>query len=701
MWRVFLSMLGLLTVLVTIKAETYKRLPPPGIEIDAPTGQLLRVRVERLQKRLESATSESNDRGRWKPDVEVLIRAVRLALDQHLFFKESQTKDAAILLDEAERRLDAAKAGDRGLRLLGLSGETSGDPQLLVGGFTSRIDDSVQPFGLVIPSNFVESETSPSRMDVWLHGRGDTKTEVPFLRERMTKAGQYTPAETIVLHPFGRHCNAFKFAGERDVYEAMDHVKHLVSIDTDRIAIRGFSMGGAGCWHLGVHDPSRWFAVNPGAGFVDTLVYQKWNDSPPFPLDPIQKKLLLWYDVLPWVENLKNTNTIAYGGENDPQKQASDRALAASKATGFDWPLVVGKGMGHKIDPASAETIETSMVQWASATTQVPRQKIDFVTHTLRYHDIDWLSVTGIKEHWQPSRVRASITADDAMKIETEGVTQLELDFHESEWPIGESEIKLTIDGERILVSDQDDDSPGLQCKLRRAEQWNQWIGSDKSLRKRPGMQGPIDDAFCERFLFVVPSRPAAHGVVQRWIDRELAYAQKRWQRLMRGNVRIVNDTDLTQQDVDTNHLICFGDFGSNKFLRDVAGKLPIQWTRNEIRVAEKTFDPSTHAVTFCYPNPRNPDRYVVANSGMTFREFSNTSNSRQIAMLPDWAVLNVEDQDDAIFAGKVIAKGFFDEAWQLTPLRPSRSTIDETALFHEDPETSVRELPGTVPDGD
>jgi hypothetical protein len=51
----------------------------------------------------------------------------------------------------------------------------------------------------------------------------------------------------------------------------------------------------------------------------------------------------------------------------------------------------------------------------------------------------------------------------------------------------------------------------------------------------------------------------------------------------------------------------------------------------------------------------------------MTYREFSNNSNSRQIAMLPDWAVLNVSERDDTIFAGKVIDKGFFDERWRLS----------------------------------
>ncbi len=62
------------------------------------------------------------------------------------------------------------------------------------------------------------------------------------------------------------------------------HIATLIPIDRKRISIRGFSMGGAGCWHFAVHDPTRWFAVNPGAGFVDTIQYQGWQDKMPYPL---------------------------------------------------------------------------------------------------------------------------------------------------------------------------------------------------------------------------------------------------------------------------------------------------------------------------------------------------------------------------------------------------------------------------------
>ena len=43
--------------------------------------------------------------------------------------------------------------------------------------------------------------------------------------QRTKSKGYYSPANTIVLHPYGRYSNAFKFAGEVDVLEALEHVK--------------------------------------------------------------------------------------------------------------------------------------------------------------------------------------------------------------------------------------------------------------------------------------------------------------------------------------------------------------------------------------------------------------------------------------------------------------------------------------------
>lgn len=666
-FRFTLLLASMLATSAIALGQTYKRLPPAGISIEPAVTDQLRTRVIELQSRIESLADAQTPADAWRADVEVLVRAVRLALEQQLFFKKSEPQAAMKLLDEAERRLNAVERGERGLRLLGLASEPSDQPQLLVGGFKSRIDDSIQPYGLVVPANYDPSQSALQRVDVWLHGRGDTKTEVPFLVERMTRLGQYAPENTFVLHPFGRHCNAFKFAGETDVYESLAHLHELIPVDDRRVSMRGFSMGGAGCWHFAVHDPGRWLAVNPGAGFVDTIVYQGWTKGAPFRIDDTREKLLNWYDVIPWVTNLRNTHTVAYSGEIDKQKQAADRVAAAARDANIDFEYVIGPGMAHKIDPASAAKIDSIIAAWAEQPAESPRRQIDLATFTLRYHHVDWLSITGLQQHWAGARVQARLTSDKSIEISTDGATRLELDFRESGWPHQPIAVELTIDGQQMSIDDWDE-AVGIQCELARKSpgSWVEVENIDATLRKRPGLQGPIDDAFCDRFLFVRPTRPARHGAVQRWIDREFRYAQDRWKRLMRGEVRVVDDVDLTEEQINSCHLICFGDYISNRYLDGIAQHLPIQWDSDSLQVGSRQFDPSTHAAVYCFPNPRNPNRYVVVNSGMTFREFSNVSNSRQIAMLPDWAVIDTTVDGAGIFPGKIAADGFFDESWSL-----------------------------------
>ncbi|MFN9910356.1 MAG: prolyl oligopeptidase family serine peptidase, partial [bacterium] len=133
------------------------------------------------------------------------------------------------------------------------------------------------------------------------------------------------------LHPYGRYCNAFKFAGEIDVLEALAHAQKHYRIDADRIASRGFSMGGAACWQFAVHYPDRFVGATPGAGFSETpeflRVFQKETLDP----KPWEKTLWHWYDCNDWAVNLWHCPTIAYSGENDSQKQAADimeKALA-------------------------------------------------------------------------------------------------------------------------------------------------------------------------------------------------------------------------------------------------------------------------------------------------------------------------------------------------------------------------------------
>ena len=74
------------------------------------------------------------------------------------------------------------------------------------------------------------------------------------------------------------------------------------------------------------------------------------------------------------------------------------------------------------------------------------------------------------------------------------------------------------------------------------------------------------------------------------------------------------------------------------------------------------------------YPNPRNPSKYVVLNSGFTFREYDYLNNARQVPKLPDYAIVDTTTPPNARHPGKIATAGFFgcDGTFRISSL-PSR----------------------------
>lgn len=198
----------------------------------------------------------------------------------------------------------------------------------------------------------------------------------------------------------------------------------------------------------------------------------------------------------------------------------------------------------------------------------------------------------------------------------------------------------------------------------------NRWIVVESSeeggLHKRHGLQGPIDDAFMDSFLMVRPTGKALHEKTGAWAATELAHALSHWRKQFRGEARLKDDVDVTETDIAANNLVLWGDPGSNKLLARIAEKLPIQWDGQSVRVGARSYPATHHVPVLIYPNPLNPMRYVVLNSGITFREYDYLNNARQTPKLPDYAVIDVNVPPSSRTPGVIAQAGFFDEAWQL-----------------------------------
>ncbi len=629
--------------------------PPPGLRISETDRAELEKSAAQLGSEIEAlrARTRGTAEERLLPDVMIYHKAVDWALRYNEFLRTNETALARTLLRQGLER--ARQLGEGKAPWLTATG-------LVVRGYLSKIDGSVQPYGLVVPASFASDAKKKLRLDVWLHGRDNNLTELKFIGERQRSYGEFTPPDTMVLHPYGRYCNAFKFAGEADVFEALEHAKKNYPIDEERLAIRGFSMGGAGCWHIATHHPSVWAGAAPGAGFAETAIYTKALSKEPKPASWEQS---LWhlYDAADYAVNLFNLPTIAYSGELDKQKQAADVMASGLQREGLTLEHIIGPKVEHKYEPGAKKELARRFDELMARGRDALPSKIRFTTWTLRYNRAAWFTVDGLERHWQRARVDGELGSEKTVHFKTSGVTALTVG------PLPESAAnadRIRINGQE--VSSQPKRSGGnwiASFEQQPDGKWSSRLGNeDSSLRKRPGLQGPIDDAFTERFLMVRPTGKPLNETLGKWAANELAYATNQWRAQFRGDAAVKDDTAVTDADIADANLILWGDPQSNHLLKRILSKLPLKWDRTSISIGSSSGGADKLVPLMIFPNPLNPKRYVVINSGFTFAEFGPDSNAQQTPKLPDFALVDVSVPREQRLKQGVVAAGFFDERW-------------------------------------
>ena len=626
-----------------------RRIPPRGKPLPSEVRTELTSQLQDLRQQLAAAKLDTD----VAADVEIYLKAVDYALRHHEFYKPGQQQLAEDALLRAGDRLAALVRGKQPWKA------TTG---LVVRGYRSSIDQSAQPYGLVIPKTATPQRKMP--LYVWLHGRGDTKTDLHFIHERQTRTGQVAPPNAIVLHPFGRQCIGFKSAGEIDVLESIEHVCQQYPIDRQRIVLMGFSMGGAGCWHVGAHYTDRFIAMSPGAGFAETAEYNRL----PREKYPAWYEQRLWgqYDVPNYVRNLFNLPVVAYSGEKDKQIQAARVMEQAFRQEGQTLTHLIGPGMGHRYHPDSLKAILGKM-QTASASRRERLTRVSLQTQTLRYNKMHWVTALRLTEHWQDSRIDAEVVGDRRLRISTKNIEALQVtpwaSMQDTQVEIDGTTVSLAKDGR--LHRQQGVWQPDHPPRTTTPSSTSANPGP-----KRHGQQGPIDDAFLAPFVVVVPAQSATHPAVQAWLDFEIRYLKQRWRALFRGKLPVKTAEQLTPDDIQQRNLVLFGTPQSNSAIRKYLPSVIEDWSDQQLKIRGETYDAQTHLPLLIYPNPAGSDTYIVLNSGPTFRDDHDRTNSLQNPKLPDWAVIDIRQPPNGTAAGKVIAADFFDEQWQIQPAK-------------------------------
>jgi len=206
-------------------------------------------------------------------------------------------------------------------------------------------------------------------------------------------------------------------------------------------------------------------------------------------------------------------------------------------------------------------------------------------------------------------------------------------------------------------------------------------VASRKSenFRKRPGLQGSIDDAFTKPFLIVKGSGKAWSEVVQKATDHHLQIFQENWACYFRGDAPCKAEVEVTDADISQKNLILFGEPASNILIEKVVALLPIVRTSTHCGIGSglagaPTFDATTHWSCLIHPNPLagGDGHYIVIISGYTFgAQELKTLNYLLFPRIGDWAVLSGQP-------GSVVSKesGIFDETWRRQGIAKTGSSI-------------------------
>ncbi|MEO0078098.1 MAG: prolyl oligopeptidase family serine peptidase, partial [candidate division WOR-3 bacterium] len=134
--------------------------------------------------------------------------------------------------------------------------------------FLSAIDRSCQYYAVTYPKDF-----DPSRryaVIFTLHGAGV---------EAWGQANAYKQKDwAFVVAPTNRRPYGFDWQdwGRLDALDVLDTVLSRLPIDPDRVLLCGGSMGGHGCWHVGLNHPDRFAVLAPQASWPTHQLYIPW-----------------------------------------------------------------------------------------------------------------------------------------------------------------------------------------------------------------------------------------------------------------------------------------------------------------------------------------------------------------------------------------------------------------------------------------
>lgn len=525
-------------------------------------------------------------------------------------------------------------------------------------------DKSVQPYYLYLPKDYSPRRSYP--LIIFLHGYVPYTTMLDPWVLTASECALAGDMGAMVLIPYGRRNSDFQGVGEVDVLAALAETQALVSVDARRIYLTGVSMGGRGVWHIAAHHPGLFAAIAPIAGHTDMPRWWGWDREKM----PVWKQWLNARDnPIDLAENLRNTPIYVQHGGADSLIATEQSRLMVDRLKALNIPVQFEEypGASHYIywEP---ETYRKAFEFLLKHRLNLSPTRVTFKAYSLDWATSYWLSSESFARWGQPGYADAEAAADrSSIRLDAQNLATVALNLQQAPVQRGQ-DIQIHIGGVRRTAQAG---VGGWSWNLINAPTV---VGCWCS--KRPGLCGPVDQAFNQAFLLVRGTAgsdeqdEALRAEVEAWSDR--------WEAFCDGRPPMRTDAELTKEEIDSHNLILFGTPQTNSVMARVAPSLPIKIGDRRYQVGKRLYQGETLGLAMVYPNPLAPRRLVVIFSGAVWGR--RLGINHMFDQLPDYNVYDTSRQeyDDT---DQHLCAGLFDANWQLDESLQTRTSEGEAAV--------------------
>lgn len=506
----------------------------------------------------------------------------------------------------------------------------------------SKIDGQLLFYVFRLPKDYDPAKRYP--LEVSLHAGAGLTWRAGWVDGKPSADPSRAEKEPrIWMSPCGRGNNCYAAMGEVAVKDALSDIRRHYAVDPDRVTIGGASMGGTGGFRLAALHPDAFAAAHSLTGGANYAL-------------PVGDGR---FDATLLIDNFCNTGMCIWDAPKEGWYQ-QNHAFAdglRERARKFDasYPHL------ELTDPSGGHGVIDRKLQaegwdWLAKQVRNPWPKrVVYKTYSLRYAGAYWAHLDTMEDPTQPARIEAELGDSGKLRVAVENTDHFHLNL--SRELVGDQrEVQVSINGGAGLPI-----AAGPRVHFARAgDRWAVVKNGPQGLVKKHGVSGPVQDVFMEHPVLMVYGTRAGRDAEtqQKMVDAAVAqlFGPGDGAVTLHTSFERRADSELSDQDIAEKHLVLFGGPKENDIVRRIADRLPIKFLGDGVEVAGKAHRGKDVGLVLVYPNPLNPERYVL----LLPEEYAGGSPMK----LPDFQVVRIVKSDRGP-SHQVLAQGIFNSRWQ------------------------------------